>query len=612
MREVVEGLTVAGRRSPTGARNVVYLADDADEPVADHTAPPCLAARPRRLMSWHRRTWLQAMALAPGLLTGCGRTPRFDGGWVGAAHERGHAIVRDGPPAATSATPVLRRASVLVIGAGVAGLACARHLVRQGMDDVQVLELEDQPGGNSRAHEIAGMPCPLGAHYLPVPGPEAEEVIELLEAWGLRRRGANGRIAYDERHLCHSPQERLWIDGGWHEGLLPPVEALPAAERAATLAQYQRFSRRVDALGRAPAAFTMPTPRCTWSDALSALDAVPFSQWLDAEGFDAPALRWYLDYCCHDDYGAGSAQVSAWAGVHYFASRHGFWAPGSDAPPREAVLTWPEGNAWLARRLAEPLAGRLHTGRASWRVAPGRHGVEVDCWDSAGARHERWQAAQVVLATPLFISARLLGGDASAVAQALRALQPVMRHAPWLVANLHLAEPLVWQPGAAPSWDNLVYDPHPVPSASPGRPLGWVDATHQRLRPDPGPTVLTAYWALGGQDATQLRAGRERLLKESWAVWAQRALAEPARVHPDLPAKVRRIDLMRHGHAMCIPLPGLRRHPALQALGRTSENDGRVHVAHADLSTYSVFEEAVYWGVHAARAALARFEPRRR
>ena len=45
---------------------------------------------------------------------------------------------------------------------------------------------------------------------------------------------------------------------------------------------------------------------------------------LAAQGIDAPALRWYIDYCCRDDYGAGAAQVSAWAGLHYFASRHGF------------------------------------------------------------------------------------------------------------------------------------------------------------------------------------------------------------------------------------------------------------------------------------------------
>ncbi len=116
-------------------------------------------------------------------------------------------------------------------------------------------------------------------------------------------------------------------------------------------------------------AFAIPTARSRWSAALQALDAVTFARWLDAQGLTAPALRWYLDYCCRDDYGAGSAQVSAWAGLHYFASRHGFRAPGDElaSDGGEGVLTWPEGNAWLAERLAAPLGERFHPGRVGAR-----------------------------------------------------------------------------------------------------------------------------------------------------------------------------------------------------------------------------------------------------
>src|SRR5204862_7587138 len=118
-----------------------------------------------------------------------------------------------------------------------AGAPAARDLAQRGIDDVRLRELEDSAGGNSRGHRIAGMACPLGAHYLPLPGDDAVEVAALLDELGLRRH-VNGRVVYDERHLCHSPQERLYIAGHWHDGLLPPLEALPAAERATTLAQY--------------------------------------------------------------------------------------------------------------------------------------------------------------------------------------------------------------------------------------------------------------------------------------------------------------------------------------------------------------------------------------
>jgi predicted NAD/FAD-dependent oxidoreductase len=532
-------------------------------------------------MNLRRRSLLSAAAAWP--LAACRRAPEphYEGGWVGAQHERGHRL-RDLKSGSLPAADVQRRAGVLVVGAGVAGLACARALTRAGVADVHVLDLEDGPGGNSRGHRMAAMACPLGAHYLPVPGEPATEVIELLEEWGLSRI-EHGRRVYDERSLCHSPQERLFLNGEWHDGLLPL-----AGQSDETLAQYRRFSAAVALAGKT-LCFSIPTARAPWAAGHDALDAVTFNAWLDTQGFDAPALRTYLDYCCRDDYGAGSAQVSAWAGLHYFASRHGFRAPGAhDAEEREGVLTWPQGNAWLTERLAAPLGERLHTGQVVLRVDEGRHQVSVDVWDTRTQRAERWTAAQVVLATPVFIAARLLAAPPSA----LQLAASQMRYAPWLVANLQLDKALTDLGGAPLSWDNVI---HGSPS------LGYVNAMHQSTLPYPGPTVLTSYWALGGDSADQLRARRARLLNEDWSVWARVVLDDLARAHPDLPAKVKRVDLMRYGHAMSIPLPGVRGSAALKAL---SQVQGRVRFAHSDLSGYSVFEEACFHGVRAANQVL--------
>ena len=562
---------------------------------------------------------------------GCSRTdaPRYGGGWVGASHERGHRVrdakerghrVRDAKSGRPPEPVLQRRAGVLVVGAGIAGLTAARALTQAGIDDVHVFELEDAAGGNSRGHVLGGMACPLGAHYLPLPGEHNDDLIALLEAFGLRST-QGGRPVYDERHLCHSPQERLFIAGQWHEGLLPPVNALPTAQRAATLAQYRQFSAAVAQAGRG-GAFSLPTARSTWTDALARLDAQTFAQWLDGQGLRAPALRWYLDYCCRDDYGAGAAQVSAWAGLHYFASRHGFHVPGDEPPadataaPDSGVLTWPEGNAWLSRRLAAPLQQRLHTGSVVLGVDEGRHEVRMDVWDEALQRAERWSAPQLVLAVPLFVAARLLAAPPAALIQTAG----LMRHAPWLVANLLLTQPLADRGGAEPAWDNVVYAADSV-SASAGstatatasasasmdsRPparfaLGYVDAMHQSTRPHPGPTVLSVYWALGGDSAQQLQTQRARLLNEPWSIWAQAVLQDLAGAHPDLPTKVTQVDLMRYGHAMSVPLPGLRGSASLNALAHIA---GRVHFAHSDLSGYSVFEEACFHGHAAARRVL--------
>ena len=94
----------------------------------------------------------------------------MEGGFVGAAHGLGHLLrERERLPPVTST----ERAGVVIVGAGVAGLAAAWHLERAGVRDVVLLELEDAPGGNARAGASAVTGYPWGAHYLPLPGSEA-------------------------------------------------------------------------------------------------------------------------------------------------------------------------------------------------------------------------------------------------------------------------------------------------------------------------------------------------------------------------------------------------------------------------------------------------------
>jgi monoamine oxidase len=512
-----------------------------------------------------RREFLAATATGAAVLAGCEASHVIEGGFTGIDVARGHAL-RDGtwPSAAPAAA---RRTRVVIAGGGVAGLAAARALRLAGIDDFVLLELEDMAGGNSRGGAVHGIACPLGAHYLPVPGDAAHEVQDLLEELGLRRRVA-GRWEYDERHLCHSPQERLFFRGTWQDGLLPTQGV-----GEATLTQYRLFSQRVDALRR-EARFSIPTLRAPATQFLLALDAVSFEAWLDREGFTDTQLRWYLDYSCRDDYGAGIAHVSAWAGIHYFASRHGFHAPGDDNAERDAVLTWPEGNGWLTRRLAGPLGDRLKTGHAVTRIADTRSGVEVDAFDVATQSRVRWQAERCIVALPVFLAARAVESPPELLLHAAAHL----KYAPWLVANVHVRAPLADRPGAAPGWDNVIYGT---------RGLGYVDARHQTLDPTPAATVLSWYRPLGrsGYDHAD---GRRLLLDRPWTAWRDELLAELSVPHPDLAGLATRIEITRYGHAMAVPVPGL--------LGQIGPRDlviaGRLVFAHSDWSGYSIFEEA--------------------
>jgi len=64
---------------------------------------------------------------------------------------------------------------------------------------------------------------------------------------------------------------------------------------------------------------------------------------------------------------------------------------------------------------------------------------------------------------------------------------------------------------------------------------------------------------------------------------------------------VQALDITVRGHAMASPLRGFLDNPGLQALRAA---DRRILFAHSDLSGYSVFEEAAWWGYQAARKVL--------
>lgn len=528
----------------------------------------------------------------------------IEGGFNGADWQRGH-LLHSPPPVAQPS--VIHQTGIVIAGGGVAGLAAARALRLAQHDDFVLLELEDSVGGNSRATTVAGQACPMGAHYLPLPSDAASEVQDLLEELGLCQRVA-GRWVYDERHLCHSPQERLFFQGEWQPGLLP-IHGVGAE----TLAQYRRFSTLV-AQWRHQVDWAIPAFKVAQTPLQQQLSTITFKRYLAQNTLDDRYLNAYLDYCCRDDYGAGTTTVSAWAGLHYFASRHGFSVPGDDDLEHDALLTWPEGNAWITQRLAKPLGQQIHTGCVVLRIGNNKHGVEVDCFNTQTRQVERWQARRAIVALPIFVAARVVENPPDWLTRA--ATETV--YAPWLVANIHIRQALHDPPGAAPSWDSVIYQ-----DAGADAGLGYVDASHQHLKSIPGATVLTYYRALGDQGASASTppelpgvAGRRWLLAQPWQSWRDRILTELLVAHPDLPAKATRIDITRYGHAMAIPVPRKHGQIGIQPIyrntfklstTRSTPAPGRLHFAHSDWAGYSVFEEAFTLGHLAglqARASL--------
>ena len=453
----------------------------------------------------------------------------------------------------------------MIVGAGVAGLSAAWELERRGMHDFVVLELEQDAGGNARSGENDVSAYPWAAHYVPVPDARSILVRELFTELGVLRDGT-----WDERYLCFAPQERLFMHGEWHAGIEPEF-ALDRKGRD----DFRRFDALM-AEARDTGEFTIPMELGVQRS--SALDRLTMAEWLREHDLTAPALQWYVDYACRDDYGALTRDTSAWAGVHYFASR-----PHDDTGP----LTWPEGNGWIVKQLLAKLGRYVRTGEPTLHIAR-QSTSSKGAWRVHTAART-YVADVVIFAAPSFLAPYLVEGVAPQD-------RPIV-YSPWLTANITLER---WpsEPGgnaraaAPPAWDNVIYD-------SPA--LGYVVATHQSLRSFSARAernVWTYYWSLADQTP---QAGRKVLLDNDWAFWRDRILADLSRPHPDIRECVSRIDIMRMGHAMARPTVGFLTH----GLGRDRPAlPERFYLANSDRSGLSLFEQAQYQGVTAARSAL--------
>ena len=499
-------------------------------------------------MTFSRRSFLQSASFSViGLSLKSDR--KIEGSFVNESSQQGHRL-RD-----RAAFPAPRRTvklPVVIVGGGIAGLSAAWRLEKSGFRDFLLLEMNDQAGGNSRWGENEITAYPWAAHYVPVPGPKAVYVRELFEDLGVLKDGR-----WNERYLCFSPQERLFLYGKWQEGIEPAI-GLSAKDRD----QFRHLQELIGKF-RATGNFTVPM-ELGLSESTSHLDKISFTEWLRDQRMESPILNWYINYCCRDDYGATTDQTSAWAGIQYFASRE---------PEEKGPLTWPEGNGWIVRRLLERVGSFVRTGQMVHRIRPSTGYVSIFAGDT------EYRAEYLIFAAPTFLAPYLVEGMA-----------PLhdFEYSPWLTANLTL-DRLPRTYGGDPTWDNVIME-------SPT--LGYVDAMHQTLRTQVDRTVWTFYWALADGSPAEKRI---QLLGSDWNYWKEAILHDLERVHTDIRQCVSRIDIMRIGHAMARPKVDAIFSPERRALTKLQ---GRIRFANSDLSGFSIFEEAQYRGVLAAQTVL--------
>ena len=250
-----------------------------------------------------------------------------------------------------SAALAQRRAGrAIVIGAGVAGLACARDMVHAGME-VVVLEAQARIGGRLKTSRQWGdLPVELGASW--IHGVTGNPAASAVREAGLELHPTD----YDNRAVYEAG-----------EG---PLGSLALTRLEALEDRLERYAQ--NAPGSSLARGCRNRPRGTLENRLVRLVG------LDATGASKRQRRQFaLNSIIEHEYGADFEQISRC-----------FWTEGEDLPGGDSLVTG--GFDRLAQNLAEGLDVRL--GQRVERVEYSGSGVSV----TTGAGRE---SADVVIVT---------------------------------------------------------------------------------------------------------------------------------------------------------------------------------------------------------------------
>lgn len=127
------------------------------------------------------------------------------------------------------------RTDVVVVGAGLAGLACATRLQRRGIE-ARVLEASDTVGGRVRTDVVDGHLCDVGFQLLNPAYPGLRDLVD-LEALDLQPFAAGVRVrrATSDATLGDPRREPRLLASTLRSGLLRPLELAALARWAAPI-----------------------------------------------------------------------------------------------------------------------------------------------------------------------------------------------------------------------------------------------------------------------------------------------------------------------------------------------------------------------------------------
>ena len=206
---------------------------------------------------------------------------------------------------------------VVVVGAGIAGVAAARAVVEAGLD-VVVLDRGRKPGGRMASRHTGGRMVDTGASYFTASDPAFVDVVEDWRVRGLARPWTDTFHVAEGGGLTAKPGPTRWAATGGLRSLIEDLAA-PLTLRQTTVASVTPGSvtpgPSVDGLPAAAVLLAMPDPQAqrlldpTYEAELAQLDD-PYEpvlaltaifddrSWPDVDGVfvaDDPVLSWVAD-----------------------------------------------------------------------------------------------------------------------------------------------------------------------------------------------------------------------------------------------------------------------------------------------------------------------------
>ena len=266
---------------------------------------------------------------------------------------------------------------VVVVGAGLSGLICARSLSRAGLS-VRLLEARERWGGRMhRGSTAVGIPVDLGGQWV---GASHRHLLALLEEFDLSRYPTH----YEGEGVFHwnGVPHRAGVEPDFAASLLffrPGELRLPPGALEQALALQQRFRALVQSV---PAS-------APWEAAgADDLDRISVDHWLERQGAGDLA-RYSLAWLTRMG-GSGGFEP------HESSLLHLAWSQ-AVAPQQETPEAWlvQGGIAQVAALLAAELKEQIHLRKPVVAIHQSGGGVVVGCADGS-----QLQAGAAVVAIP--------------------------------------------------------------------------------------------------------------------------------------------------------------------------------------------------------------------